>query len=505
VTRTATKTAPKKTRPRKPPPVVRCEDVGYVYDDGSVALEGVDLAVRPGEIVGVTGATGSGKSTLMRLLDGALSPTSGTVDVGEVGWLVPALGIDVETAYRLGANWVEFSLPHERLPAVVLADEPVDGVADLTVVAELHDALLELRDRGAGVVVATHCADTLDEVCDRVKRFGRLPPGERTQLLGSLRAAHGPEQRLASLDELEGQVSVGALAVLDTKHGAYVLLPRLQWQNRQFGTAAHWVIIDSPTMRRLWRRADRRHERRAGPRVDGRRRLLDFTVDEALDGDDPAHRRRFRFGGDAALVEDGSAHAWWPGLGQLRPWLAIHDDEEAFATHTSYTPPHPLALTPDQCDELIAFGKDGLPQSRVSDHRANEDLIDEQVPRATRQQIVLALRSANASWWGFDLDDFRGWQLKRYGPGQTHSLHVDLAPTVSTRKLVASIQLSDSDDYAGGDLVLHTPGLDRDVVVAPRAKGSVIVYPTWTPHEVQEITEGERWSIVVQCYGPRFR
>ena len=55
------------------------ERVGYVYPDGTRALDGVDLEVRPGESVAIIGQNGSGKSTLVRHLDGLLRPTEGRV------------------------------------------------------------------------------------------------------------------------------------------------------------------------------------------------------------------------------------------------------------------------------------------------------------------------------------------------------------------------------------------------------------------------------------------
>ena len=211
----------------EPDPVLVLDDV-HVHFGGVIALTGVSVATRPGEIVGIIGPNGAGKTTLFDVASGFCSPTSGRVRLGEhdvtawspteiaragmrrtfqqlqtFGWLSVAdnvrVGLEwgsgrclrVDVADRVDAalrrcglvgvadvaaaglpigtaRLVELARAIAAEPDVLLLDEPTSGL-DAEQAATLRECIVALRrERGTSVVLVEHDVDFLLGVCDRV-------------------------------------------------------------------------------------------------------------------------------------------------------------------------------------------------------------------------------------------------------------------------------------------------------------------------------------------------
>lgn len=61
--------------------MIEAKEVSLTYHDGTQALKNVNITVRPGELVYITGHSGSGKTSLLKLLIGSEYPTSGSLKV----------------------------------------------------------------------------------------------------------------------------------------------------------------------------------------------------------------------------------------------------------------------------------------------------------------------------------------------------------------------------------------------------------------------------------------
>ena len=75
--------------------MIDLKDVSKAYPNGVHALNHVNLHIDKGEFVYVIGATGSGKSTLIKVLNGEIVPDEGTVIVGGSHSDLVALAFDL--------------------------------------------------------------------------------------------------------------------------------------------------------------------------------------------------------------------------------------------------------------------------------------------------------------------------------------------------------------------------------------------------------------------------
>ena len=106
--------------------ILETRGLTHVYGAGTpferVALDHVDLKIEKGEILGVIGHTGSGKSTLIQHLNGLLQPSEGEVLLdGKSIW--DAKGkCSRETRFRVGQGGVQ-ARQLVRMPNVVLVAE----------------------------------------------------------------------------------------------------------------------------------------------------------------------------------------------------------------------------------------------------------------------------------------------------------------------------------------------------------------------------------------------
>lgn len=221
-----------------------------------VAVDGIDLELRAGEVYALLGRNGSGKSSLVRALLGLQPPTSGDVHVlgrdprharaalmHEVGYVpeepqappemtarqlakfcgslrrrwdeaafeqrLQRLGIALDRRFRRLSRGqkkqVELALALAHRPPLVVLDDPTLGLDPLARRGFFGELMGELADGGAAVLLTTHDLDAVEGIADRIGILaaGKLLVDEPLeQLRGRFRRLLLPPGREASVTAL---------------------------------------------------------------------------------------------------------------------------------------------------------------------------------------------------------------------------------------------------------------------------------------------------------------
>ncbi len=210
--------------------VIEAQELTKRYD-GVLAVDGLNLTIRKGEIFGLLGPNGSGKTTTILMLLGLTEPSSGSVRVlgldparrplsvkARVGYMPDELGFYDELSAQANLTYIarlnglphsearrriEEALAHVGLsevadqpvgtlshgmrrrlgvadvlikePQVIIMDEPTQGL-DPEGAREFLRIIRDLKEQGITILLSSHLLYQVQEVCDRVGLYyhGRL-------------------------------------------------------------------------------------------------------------------------------------------------------------------------------------------------------------------------------------------------------------------------------------------------------------------------------------------
>lgn len=92
--------------------ILTCEHLTKAYGKEKTALNGIDLNLDFGRIVGLLGPNGSGKTTLLKLANGLLQPTEGVV---KIAGMIPGPETKEIVSYLPDADWLPDGMRVEEL------------------------------------------------------------------------------------------------------------------------------------------------------------------------------------------------------------------------------------------------------------------------------------------------------------------------------------------------------------------------------------------------------
>ncbi len=207
--------------------MIKFDKVSKIYKDDYIALEDINLEIKAGEFVSIVGASGAGKSTILKMIYAEESPTAGQVFFAEkpldsisrrhisehrrnigtvfqdfkllnkktafenVAYALEVCGVSKEEILEdvpqileiVGLGGRQDKFPHElsggeqqrvamaraliHKPLVIIADEPT-GNLDPVSSLEIMQLLLKINKLGTTVILASHDKDIVNKAAKRV-------------------------------------------------------------------------------------------------------------------------------------------------------------------------------------------------------------------------------------------------------------------------------------------------------------------------------------------------
>ncbi len=252
-------------------PILDIRNLSKTYKGGTVALEGVDLQIRKGEIFALLGPNGAGKTTLIGAVCGLLRPSGGTIQAfgldvhrhwrevrRRIGLVPQELAFDmfarvdhsvnysrgmfgcppspqrVEEVLRSLNLWdkrlsqirqlsggmkrrvmIAKALSHD--PELLFLDEPTAGV-DVELRRDMWRQIGELRARGTTIVLTTHYIEEAQAMADRVGVIDHgklLLVDDKAAIMGQLGRTEARVALTQAMAEIPGWLCAYPLALED--------------------------------------------------------------------------------------------------------------------------------------------------------------------------------------------------------------------------------------------------------------------------------------------------
>jgi ABC-2 type transport system ATP-binding protein len=206
-------------------PIISARDVVKRYGE-TVAVAGLDLTIRPGEIFGILGPNGAGKTTTLEMLEGLRAPDSGEIRVAgfdpvsepervhrvigvqlqstalfdyltcaeiialfaalyradaspaRVERLLALVGLEEKRGSRINTlsggqqQRLAIALALVNTPRIAFLDEPTTGL-DPVARRTLWQTIRDIRDKETTVVLTTHYMEEAEQLCDRIAIMDR--------------------------------------------------------------------------------------------------------------------------------------------------------------------------------------------------------------------------------------------------------------------------------------------------------------------------------------------